>query len=169
MVTTRQMRGSPPQIQSRIVAGRIAGSTRPVENGAVDGIVPTPLELASPGLTPGREVWLKREDVHELGAFVSCDRCATFADGLAIRVAIPRAVSELQRAGDRIVQVSEREIVCAVGAYARAGIRAEGAAGAGLAALGQVAADPVVVIVCGSNIDDELHARAIQHPQSFPA
>jgi threonine dehydratase len=37
--------------------------------GAVDSIIPTPLELASPGLAPGREVRLKREDVHELGAF----------------------------------------------------------------------------------------------------
>jgi threonine dehydratase len=106
---------------------------------------------------------------HQAGAVVTCDRCATFADGLAIRVAIPRAVNELQRTADRIVQVSEREIACAVGAYARVGIRAEGAAGAGLAALGQVAADPVVVIVCGSNIDDELHTRAIQQPQSFSA
>jgi hypothetical protein len=49
-------------------------------------------------------------------------------------VAIPRALSELQRAADRIVQVSEREIV----------------------------------IMCGSNIDDELHTRATQHPESFP-
>jgi threonine dehydratase len=29
----------------------------------------TPLEPAPPGLAPGREVWLTREDVHELGAF----------------------------------------------------------------------------------------------------
>ncbi len=29
----------------------------------------TPLEPAPPGLVPGRQVWLKREDVHELGAF----------------------------------------------------------------------------------------------------
>ena len=29
----------------------------------------TPLEPAPPGLAPGREVWLKREDFHELGAF----------------------------------------------------------------------------------------------------
>src|SRR3954462_2623316 len=30
---------------------------------------PTPLEPAPEGLAPGREVWLKREDLHELGAF----------------------------------------------------------------------------------------------------
>src|SRR4051794_11039663 len=29
----------------------------------------TPLEPAPPALAPGREVWLKREDRHELGAF----------------------------------------------------------------------------------------------------
>ena len=106
---------------------------------------------------------------HAAGQAVTCDRCATFADGLAVRVAIPLAVAELQRAADRMLRVSEREIARGVGAYARAGIRAEGAAGAGLAALRQVTADPVVVIVCGSNIDDELHTRAVQHPESFPA
>src|SRR6266545_5955104 len=31
--------------------------------------VPTPLEQAPAGLAPGRRVHLKREDVHELGAF----------------------------------------------------------------------------------------------------
>jgi threonine dehydratase len=34
-----------------------------------DMLLPTPLELAPPGLAPGRELWLKREDVHELGSF----------------------------------------------------------------------------------------------------
>ena len=29
----------------------------------------TPLEPAPPELAPGRELWLKREDLHELGAF----------------------------------------------------------------------------------------------------
>jgi len=30
---------------------------------------PTPLELAPESLAPGRKLFLKREDVHELGAF----------------------------------------------------------------------------------------------------
>src|SRR5256885_13615679 len=30
---------------------------------------PTPLEPAPESLAPGRDVWLKREDLHELGAF----------------------------------------------------------------------------------------------------
>jgi threonine dehydratase len=104
---------------------------------------------------------------HEAGHPVACDRCDTFADGLAVRVAIPIAVEELQRAADRMLRVSEGEIARAVGAYARVGIRAEGAAGAGLAALAQVEADPVVVIVTGANIDSELHFRAVNDPGSF--
>ena len=31
--------------------------------------LPTPLELAPEGLSPGRVLYLKREDTHELGAF----------------------------------------------------------------------------------------------------
>ena len=32
-------------------------------------LLPTPLELAPPRLAGGRELWLKREDVHQLGSF----------------------------------------------------------------------------------------------------
>jgi threonine dehydratase len=40
-----------------------------VDNAVVAAPLPTPLELAAPGLAPGRELWLKREDLHELGSF----------------------------------------------------------------------------------------------------
>lgn len=106
---------------------------------------------------------------HEAGGPVDCESCDTFADGLAVRVAIPLAVSELLDVADRFVRVTEEDIARAVGAYAAAGIRAEGAAGAGLAAVPQVDGDPVVVIVTGSNIDDELHERAVRRPESFAA
>jgi threonine dehydratase len=98
------------------------------------------------------------------------DRCATFADGLAVRVAIPVAVDALAKAAQRMVMVSERELARAVGAFDAAGIRVEAAAAAPLAALGQLedAEDPLVLIVTGRNIDDELHARAVEHPDSFP-
>jgi threonine dehydratase len=104
---------------------------------------------------------------HEAGQAVECDRVDTFADGLAIRVAIPLAVGEIRGLANRMLEVSEREIAQAVGAYARAGIRVEGAAGAGLAAVAQVEADPVVVITCGANIDDDLHTRAVERPETF--
>jgi threonine dehydratase len=99
---------------------------------------------------------------------VECDESATFADGIAVRVAVPLAVEVLDHAADRFVRVTEPQIAYGVGDYARAGIRVEGAAGAALAALAQVQADgPVVLIVSGANIDDALHERAVSDPESF--
>jgi threonine dehydratase len=107
----------------------------------------------------------------EAGEPVDCDRSSTFADGLAVRIAIPLAVEVLGEFASRMLEVSERGIAYAVGAYADVGIRAEGAAGAALAALPQLddLADPLVLIVTGRNIDDELFTRAREQPDSFPA
>jgi threonine dehydratase len=104
------------------------------------------------------------------GRPVDCDRSATFADGMAVRVAVPLAVEELVRLGVPFVEVSERALAHAVGALAAAGIRVEGSAAAALAALDEL--EPVdgatVLVVTGSNIDDELHRRAVERPESFP-
>jgi len=101
---------------------------------------------------------------------VESDRSATIADGLAVRVAIPYAVDVLDEVADRMLLVSEREMARAVGAFDRAGIRAEAAAGAALAALPQLGdvAGPVVLIVTGRNIDDRLLVRCRDEPESFP-
>jgi threonine dehydratase len=106
----------------------------------------------------------------EAGKPVESDQSATFADGLAVRVAIPEAVDALGELAGRMLQVSEREIARAVGAYADAGVRAEGAAAAALAAVPQLddLGDPIVLIVTGSNIDDELFTRAREQPELFP-
>ena len=98
------------------------------------------------------------------------DRCATFADGLAVRIAIPVAVDALANAAQRMLLVSERDLALAVGALAGAGIRVEGAAAAPLAALPQLedAPEPIVLVVTGRNIDDDLHERAVSAPESFP-
>lgn len=106
----------------------------------------------------------------EAGGPVESDESATFADGLAVRVAIPEAVEVLGEFASRMLQVSEREIARAVGAYAEAGIRAEGAAAAALAAVPHLddLGDPLVLIVTGRNIDDELFKRACAEPESFP-
>jgi threonine dehydratase len=104
----------------------------------------------------------------EAGHPVDCERSATFADGMAVRVAIPRAVEELR--GVPITMVSERAMARAVGDYAEAGIRAEGSAAAALAAFRELSteSEPTVLIVTGRNIDDDLHRRAVEEPESFP-
>jgi threonine dehydratase len=101
---------------------------------------------------------------------VPCDLMSTFADGLAVRVAVPLAVQELVSLGASFVQVSERAIARGVGAFAAAGLRVEGSAAAALAALDEVdlPEGPVVLIVTGRNIDDELHRRAVERPETFP-
>jgi threonine dehydratase len=106
----------------------------------------------------------------EAGKPVESAENATFADGLAVRVAIPEAVDALGELASRMLQVSEREIAQAVGAYADAGVRAEGAAAAALAAVPQLEdlGDPLVLIVTGRNIDDDLFRRAREQPESFP-
>jgi threonine dehydratase len=106
----------------------------------------------------------------EAGHPVDCDRAATFADGMAVRVAIPLAVEEMSRTDMPMTMVSERAIARAVGDFAAAGIRVEGSAAAALAAFRELepAEDPTVLIVTGRNIDDDLHRRAVEEPDSFP-
>jgi threonine dehydratase len=106
----------------------------------------------------------------EAGRPVECELCETFADGLAVRVAVPLAVDELVALGTPFVQVSERAIARAIGAFAAAGLRVEGSTGAALAALDEVEppGGPIVLIVTGHNIDDDLHRRAVEDPDSFP-
>ena len=106
----------------------------------------------------------------EAGQPVECDRAETFADGMAVRVAIPLAVEELSRIGVPMTMVSERAIARAVGDFAAAGIRVEGSAASALAAFRALppADDPTVLIVTGRNIDDDLHRRAVEDPDSFP-
>jgi threonine dehydratase len=69
-----------------------------------------------------------------------------------------------------MLRVSERQIARAVGALADVGIRAEGAGAASLAALPQLTDvdGPVVLVVTGRNIDDDLFTRARERPESFP-
>jgi threonine dehydratase len=99
------------------------------------------------------------------------DSADTFADGLAVRVAIPYAVNLVNDVATHMLRVSERELAQAVGAFADAGIRVEGAAAAALAALPQMPDldRSIVLIVTGRNIDEELLNRARNQPQAFPA
>ena len=98
----------------------------------------------------------------QAGRPVDSDRSATFADGLAVRVAIPLAVRELNALAHRFELVSEAELEVAVRAYAERGIRVEGAAAAPLAlALREQLPRPLVLIVTGRNIDDDIYHRIL--------
>jgi threonine dehydratase len=150
-----------------------AAVVAPVGNGALICGIGQILKRRSPGsLLVG--VAAKEAPVMALSfearGVVESDRMATFADGLAVRVAIPRAVELMNEVVDRMLLVSERAMAQAIGDLHRAGIRAEGASAAGLAALPQLSGidGPIVLILTGRNIDEELHRRAVEDPGSFP-
>ncbi len=105
------------------------------------------------------------------GHVVESDSSDTFADGMAVRVAIPRAVSALLEAADVMVEASDRDIAHAVGTFAEAGLRVEGSAAAVLAGARALPGlrGVVVLIVTGRNIDDALWRRAVDEPDSFPS
>ena len=145
----------------------------PLGNGALLGGIGLTISRAAP--TVERIGVAAKEapvmvDSWNAGRPVPGERSATFADGLAVRVAIPLAVEVLGEVATRMVLVSERRIAEAVGEYASAGIRAEGAAAAALAAVPDLddLGDPLVLVVTGRNIDDELFRQACEHPDSFP-
>jgi threonine dehydratase len=95
---------------------------------------------------------------------VDSDRAATFADGLAVRIAIPLAVEELNPLVQRFELVTESELEAAVYAYAEQGIRVEGAAAAPLALeRREPLPRPAVLIVTGRNIDDAVYERILTH------
>jgi len=145
----------------------------PVGNGALLGGIGRALGRRSPGTL---RVGVAAKDAPvmaqswEARHVVESDRSATIADGLAVRVAIPYAVEVLDEVADRMLLVSEREMARAVAAFERAGIRAEAAAGAALAAVPQLedVGGPIVLVVTGRNIDDDLLARCRDAPDSFP-
>jgi threonine dehydratase len=139
----------------------------PVGNGAL--IIGIHRALPSPIGVAAKEAPVMALSVPR-GEPVECDDSDTFADGMAVRVAIPLAVEEMHRAGIEMTLVSEREIAYAVRDYAAAGIRVEGSGAASLAAYRKVAGSPgpCVLIVTGRNIDDDLHRRCVEDPDSFP-
>jgi threonine dehydratase len=144
----------------------------PVGNGALIGGIGRVLKRRSPA-TILVGVAAKEAPVMALsfdaGRVVETDRMATFADGLAVRVAIPEAVALVSGVVDRMLVVSERAMAEAIGEFARAGVRVEGAAAAGLAALRELPSPPgpTVLVVTGRNIDEALHRRAVEDPESF--
>ena len=89
------------------------------------------------------------------GAPVDTDTAVTYADGIASRVAIPRAVDLMTGRVDAMVTVSEDDLHAAQDVLTHElGITVEGAAAASWAGLlaGDRPTGPVLVIVTGSNV-----------------
>jgi threonine dehydratase len=92
------------------------------------------------------------------GHIIASDTSDTFADGLAVRVPDATALAVIRGGADRIVEVSEPEMVEAIGIYFReTHTLAEGAGAAPLAALikerARMQGHRVGLIMTGQNID----------------
>jgi len=92
------------------------------------------------------------------GAVITTDAANTFADGLAVRVPDATALAVIRAGADRIVEVSEAELVEAIGIYfSDTHTLAEGAGAAPLAALikerARMQGCRVGLIMSGQNID----------------
>ena len=145
----------------------------PVGNGAL--LAGIGLRLGSVRRPRGGSAWSRGAPVtarsFEAGRVVESSQSDTFADGMAVRVAIPIAVEVLAKAADEMAEVTDREIAEAVGAFAEAGMRVEGSAAAALAGARRLDGrleGVVVLIVTGRNIDDDLWQRAVERSESFP-
>jgi len=146
----------------------------PVGNGALLAGIGLRLGARSPAtrrigvVAAGAPVMARSFDA---GHVVESSASDTFADGMAVRVAIPVAVEALATAADEMAEVTDREIAEAVGAFAEAGMRVEGSAAAALAGARRLEGrleGVVVLIVTGRNIDDDLWRRAVERPGTFP-
>jgi len=103
----------------------------------------------------------------EAGKPVSTNSCDTIADGMACRVPDAMAFDVIQRGVERIVKVSDAEILAAMGQYFTDTHNvAEGAGAAPLAALmgerSAMAGKKVGLILSGGNADKVLFARALK-------
>jgi threonine dehydratase len=143
----------------------------PLGNGALAGGVGAVLRRRAPGV---RHVGVVTHEMpvlaesYEAGEPVEVETGTTIADGLAVRVAIPLAVTRLADVVDEMVRVSERELADALVACHEAGVLVEPSAAAAVAAA-RARSDPgrVVLVLTGSNVDPALVARAREHPESF--
>jgi threonine dehydratase len=148
------------EITDAVVAGILpmpAVAAVPVGNGALINGVGSWLRHAAPD---SRVLGVQAEAAAAMtlswraGRPIDTDSAATYADGIASRVAIPSAVELMQGRVDDMVTVSEGELHAAQDELTQAlGITVEGAAAASWAALvaGERPAGPALVIVTGSN------------------
>jgi threonine dehydratase len=142
----------------------------PIGNGALAGGIGAAL-ARSPGTT---RVGVVAKDMpvmaesFEAGRAVDVGAGSTIADGMAVRVAIPLAVSRLRDAVDLMLRVSEREIAAALVACHDAGVEVEPSAAAALAAARTLdVPGRVVLVITGRNLDPVVLERARTDLESF--
>ena len=130
----------------------------PVGNGALINGVGSWLRVAAPGC---RVVGIQASAAPAMtlswraGRPIDTDSAATYADGIASRVAIPRAVELMAGRVDDMLLVTDEELRAAQAELTmELGITVEGAAGASWAGLlaGPRPDGPALVIVTGSNV-----------------
>jgi threonine dehydratase len=148
-----------------------AAVVTPIGNGALAGGIGAAL-ARSPGTT---RVGVVAKDMPVMAESFAADRPvdagagSTIADGMAVRVAIPLAVSRLRDAVDLMLRVSEREIAAALVACHDAGVEVEPSAAAALAAVRTLETPgSVVLVMTGRNFDPAVLERARTDLDSFP-
>lgn len=103
----------------------------------------------------------------EAGRPVPTERAETIADGLAVRVPVPEALTLIASGADRIVSVTDEDIARAMRLYFRTiHAVAEGAGAAALAALlterEKMAGRRVGLVLSGGNVDSDRFATILQ-------
>jgi threonine dehydratase len=149
-----------------------AAVVTPIGNGALAGGIGASLGARSRSTTRvgvvAREMPVMAASF-DAGRAVDVPPGSTIADGLAVRVAIPLAVSRLRDAVDVMLRVSEREIAAALVACHDAGVEVEPSAAAALAgARAHDAHGRVVLVMTGRNLDQAVLERARRDLVSFP-
>ena len=102
----------------------------------------------------------------DAGKPIDTESCATFAGGVAVRVAIPAAVQLVNEVVDEMLSVSDEEMKAAMVEYYRySGELPEGAGAASLAALARYPANfsgrSVCLIASGANVDEKLRTEVL--------
>ena len=102
----------------------------------------------------------------DAGKPIDTESCATFAGGVAVRVAIPAAVQLVNEVVDEMLPVSDENMKAAMAEYYRySGELPEGAGAASLAALARYPAEfsgrTVCLVASGANVDEKLRTEVL--------
>ena len=143
----------------------------PVGNGALVGGIGTVIKATDPSI---KVIGVQAEEApcmalsFKAGKPVNTESCNTFATGMAVRVAIPEAVSLISEVVDDMVLVGEREMKQAMGIYYVCTERM--LEGAGVAAFAgalkiskEIKGKTICLIATGANLDQSLKQEVIDN------